>query len=670
MFGKVLIANRGEIACRIIRTARDLGVASIAVVSEADTGALHAALADEVAVIGPPEAAASYLNGERILDVARELGAEAIHPGYGFLAENADFAEACNGAGIKFIGPALETIRVMGQKHEAKAIAEKAGVPVVPGFMEAGADRVRLAGEAHRIGLPLMVKAVAGGGGRGMRLIERDGDIEAALESAAREAEAGFGDGRLLLEKFIGPARHVEVQIFGDGRGHVVHLFERDCSLQRRHQKVVEEAPAPGMTEALRAAMTGAAVALGEAVAYEGAGTVEFLLGAGGKRKKFAPFYFMEMNTRLQVEHPVTEMVTGEDLVAWQFRIAAGEPLPRDQDAITLSGHAIEVRLYAEDPDRGFQPSSGRLMAFRLPGGEVAPGPAATTIRVDTGVISGDEITPYYDPLLAKVIAHAKSRGKALTALAGAIGGATIIGPRSNAGFLRTLLGHGDVRAGAVHTNLIAERGAELTERPIDGVAVAAGVAALLEREWRATEPDSPKTPFDVRDGFQLGGPRRVRRSFLLDGERVMLGLSWMDGALHVALDGETPIPAAAASGAAVVVPAASGVLVWHDLHQLSVAPPDYCAGRSGPGDGRSDGLVRAPINGRIASLQVSPGDHVEAGATVAVVEAMKMEHIVTAPIDGLIAEVATTAGAQLREGDLIARITGNPDLVAENTKS
>ena len=447
MFKRLLIANRGEIACRVIRTARRLGIRCVAVYSDADEGALHVAVADEAFRVGPAPARESYLDIEAILGAAERARADAIHPGYGFLSENAGFAEACAARGIVFVGPPAEAIRAMGSKREAKRLMEAAGVPLVPGYHGADQSPDRLRREAEAIGWPVLLKASAGGGGRGMRAVEGPADFDAALAGAKREAQAAFGDDSMLIERFVTEPRHVEVQVFADRRGSFVHLFERDCSAQRRHQKVIEEAPAPGIGEKLRAAMCEAALAAARAIGYEGAGTVEFLLDPGGE------FWFMEMNTRLQVEHPVTELVTGTDLVEWQLRVASGEPLPLAQEEIAVRGHAIEARLYAEDPARGFLPSTGKLVHLRLPEGEPWPGSrpegsanggaaGESGIRVDAGVRTGDTVSMYYDPMIAKVIAWGPDRDAAADRLAAALAATEVVGLTANAGFLRSLVEH------------------------------------------------------------------------------------------------------------------------------------------------------------------------------------------------------------------------------------
>ena len=507
MLEKILIANRGEIAVRIIRTARRLGVRTVAVVSEADRGAPFARMADEVVEIGPGPASESYLRGDRIIAAARETGAEGIHPGYGFLAENADFAEAVGRAGIKFIGPSPDAMRRMGGKAEAKAIAAKAGVPVVPGYAGDSQGPKALAREAQRIGYPVMIKAVAGGGGRGMRLVEREADFASALESAQREAKAAFGDARILLEKVIDRPRHIEVQVFGDAHGNVVHLFERDCSLQRRNQKVIEEAPAPGMSPELRARITEAAVACARAVGYEGAGTVEFLV-EGGSLSAQSPWYFIEMNTRLQVEHPVTEAITGLDLVEWQLRVASGEKLPLDQAQIKMSGHAIEARLNAEDPASGFLPSMGPIVVFETP--------SQDGLRVDSGVAAGSVISPFYDSMIAKLIAHGADRPQAIARLAQGLEETVVAGPKTNAAFLHALITHPAFRRGEMDTGLIGRELSALAPARFDARAVSAGVVRMLVGDTNSSA-GGPRLPLGRKGCVPAGRPasrtaRRPRR--------------------------------------------------------------------------------------------------------------------------------------------------------------
>ena len=503
MFTSVLIANRGEIACRIARTAKRLGLRTIAVYSDADANALHVRSCDEAYRIGPAPARESYLVIDAIIEAARKSRAQCIHPGYGFLSEKPEFAEACAQAGIVFVGPPPDAIRAMGLKDRAKALMEKAGVPVVPGYHGEQQDPKLLKRKAYEIGYPALIKAVAGGGGKGMRRVDRHADFDEALESAMREAASSFGDERVLIEKYVSAPRHIEIQVFADQHGNAIHLNERDCSLQRRHQKVIEEAPAPGMTDEIRASMGAAAVAAAKAVGYVGAGTVEFIAdGASGLKPN--GFWFMEMNTRLQVEHPVTECVTGQDLVEWQFRVASGEPLPLTQDDVPLRGHAVEARLYAEDPERGFLPSTGKLAALEFYQGD--------GIRVDTGVEAGGEVSPYYDPMIAKVIASAPTREKALDRLADALDRTLVAGPRTNLAFLAGLCRAWDFRAGDFDTGFIdrnLEAMGAVPQKP-DPAVIASGVAHLLKREEQRVaarrDPELPASPWDQADGFQLSG--------------------------------------------------------------------------------------------------------------------------------------------------------------------
>ncbi|TGE01228.1 acetyl-CoA carboxylase biotin carboxylase subunit [Methylobacterium nonmethylotrophicum] len=635
----VLIANRGEIACRVIRTARRLGMRTIAVYSEADRDAMHVALADEAHPIGPAQAADSYLRIDRILDVARASGAACIHPGYGFLSERPDFAEACAEAGIVFVGPPASAIRAMGLKDAAKALVAKAGVPVVPGYHGARQEPDFLAAEAAAIGYPVLIKAVAGGGGKGMRRVEGPAAFADALASAQREAQNAFGDPRVLVEKYVLAPRHVEIQVFCDAHGNAVHLFERDCSLQRRHQKVIEEAPAPGMPDAVRAAMGRAAVEAAKAVGYVGAGTVEFIAD-GREGLKPDGFWFMEMNTRLQVEHPVTEAITGHDLVEWQFRVASGEPLPATQDDLTIHGHAVEARLYAEDPDHGFLPSTGPLRALDLPSGE--------GIRVDTGVRAGDRVTPFYDPMIAKVIAHGATRTEALDRLAGALGRTVVAGPKTNVAFLKALAEAPDFREGRFDTGFIDRDLSALTApSPHRDAAIRAGLRALVARE----RPAGTGSPWDAADGFQLGGPRRQTFPFVLEGEPAEAALRWGASGLDVVYGAEGPDPAALA-----VIDAPSGVLVLSEGRQTALSLPDPFAVDLDHID--QGGTIKAPMHGRLVAVLVAPGEKVVRGQRLAVVEAMKMEHALTAPSDGTIAEVAAEAGQQVAEGARLITLT------------
>jgi len=653
----VLIANRGEIACRIIRTAKRLGMRTIAVHSEADSDTLFVRMADESHLIGPAPARDSYLQIERILDVARRTGAACIHPGYGFLSERAEFAEACAQAGIVFVGPPASAIKAMGLKDAAKALVQQAGVPVVPGYHGSKQDPDFLRQKAYEIGYPVLIKAVAGGGGKGMRRVEKAADFDAALESAQREAQNAFGDPRVLVEKYILSPRHIEIQVFADQEGNVVHLFERDCSLQRRHQKVIEEAPAPGMTPQMREVMGKAAVEAARAVGYVGAGTVEFIAdGREGLRPD--RFYFMEMNTRLQVEHPVTEAITGLDLVELQFRVASGEWLPFNQDDLEIHGHAVEARVYAEDPEKEFLPSTGKLWALDFPEGE--------GIRIDTGVQPGDEVTPYYDPMIAKVIAHGATREEALTRLGTALGNTIVAGPKTNVAFLKKLCEAKEFREGQFDTGYIDRNLENLgaVPQPADAEAVRLGVLRLLDRDfdertYRATiQAAAVTTAWDDHDGFQLTGPRRQGLPVMVDGERVDVAVEWPDPSSHHA-----NINVAVRWGGGVshllddymtldprhFTLTDDGVIVLHDGRQTRVSlhdPFDVDLEHMDEG-----GSVKAPMHGKLIAVFVQPGDRVEKGQRLAVVEAMKMEHVLVAPSDGEVAEIAAEPGAQVAEG-------------------
>jgi len=650
MLRKVLIANRGEIALRIIATARKLAISTVAVYSEADARAMHVRAADEAVAIGPSPATESYLRIDKIIAAAKATGADCIHPGYGFLSENAELPEACVQAGIKFIGPSASAMRQMGGKAEAKAIAESAGVPVVPGWRGEKLEARALLKEAGRIGFPVMIKAVAGGGGRGMRLVEKAEDFIAALESAEREALSAFGDARVLIEKLIVRPRHIEVQVFGDSHGNVVHLFERDCSLQRRNQKVIEEAPAPGMSPELRRKITDAAVKCAKAVGYEGAGTVEFLVEGGILGPK-APWYFIEMNTRLQVEHPVTELVTGLDLVEWQFRVASGERLPLTQEQIRLAGHAVESRLYAEDPAAGFLPSVGRLAAAEMPAGE--------GIRIDTGVMTGDTVSPFYDPMIAKLITSGSDRTQAFDRMSAALSATVVAGPRTNAAFLKALVDHPDVRAERLDTGLIGRDLEKLVETEPDRGAIAAGVAELIASEaLKLTGGDPSPWPWSHNDAFQLGGERRIARKVMVDGHEQGIELTWKAGNLAVAIpavDGGVAMPVDAPR-AAHVRRGGRTAYVLHRLRQTAVSWPVYDIETIEHGG--DEDVVRAPINGRVAKVFVTEGQAIAKGERVAVVEAMKMEHVLHAPRAGTIEKVAVKEGAQVNQGALVAALS------------
>jgi 3-methylcrotonyl-CoA carboxylase alpha subunit len=631
----LLIANRGEIACRIIRTARRMGIRTVAVHSDVDANAPHVRLADAAVAIGPAPARESYLLPEKILEAARATGADAIHPGYGFLSENAEFAEAVRNAGLIFVGPSDQAIRVMGLKDSAKTRMKAAGVPVTPGYMGEDQSLARLERMAEMIGYPLLVKAVAGGGGKGMRPVASKAGFTEALLAAKREAAAAFGNDGVMLEKLIARPRHVEVQIFGDAHGNVVHLFERDCSLQRRHQKVIEEAPAPGLSDELRHTLGVAAVTAGHAIAYENAGTVEFILDMDDLDSNGDPkFYFMEMNTRLQVEHPVTEMITCQDLVEWQIRVARGERLPLMQDAIEARGHAVEARLYAENPDRGFLPSTGVLSALSFP-------PDA---RIDTGVEPGSEVTVHYDPMIAKIIAHAPSREQALTRLVQALDATRVEGVTTNRGFLARLAAHPAFVGGEVDTGFIARHEASLFETP----APDAGIVAAAATAWMARQP---------------AGQGPFARPFRLNMDGCSHFALWTsDGAVHaIRVDPQSAVWANGdgpthAPRDVVVVPAGDGVearLQGHSWRFVAEDPAWSGASASGP----ADGSITAPMPGKVIGLFVKPGDSVKAGDRLAVLEAMKMEHRLTAPFDATVEAVSISAGAQVHEGALLVTL-------------
>ena len=609
MIQSLLIANRGEIACRIIRTARALGVRTVAVYSDADADELHVRMADEAVHIGPPAARESYLVGDRIIAAARETGAEAIHPGYGFLSENADFAQAVLDAGLVWVGPDPDSIRAMGLKDAAKERMIAAGVPVTPGYLGADQSPERLRAEADAIGYPVLIKAVAGGGGKGMRQVGDAAAFADALQSCQREAASSFGDDRVLIEKYIQSPRHIEVQVFGDRHGHVVHLFERDCSLQRRHQKVIEEAPAPGMDEATRAAVCAAAVKAAQAVDYVGAGTIEFIADAS-EGLRADRIWFMEMNTRLQVEHPVTEAITGQDLVEWQLRVASGEPLPCSQDELTITGHAIEARLYAEDPARGFLPSIGTLEAFDL----------GDDIRVDTGVEQGSVISPFYDPMIAKLIAHGATREEARERLADALDEAIEWPVRCNAGFLVEALDHPDFVAGRVDTGLIAREGEALMPPALPSE------EALIAAATALTGPA-------FVPGLRLNAAPRRAGMFLLDGQPIAIDFAEADEADE----------------------AITTSVLMSEGGQTWALAPFRAAGKAA--GGASDGAILAPMPGRVIAVDVAAGDAVVRGQKLLTLEAMKMEHSLTAPFDGTLAELNAAVGAQVTEGTLLAKI-------------
>lgn len=640
MFDTILIANRGEIACRVIETARDMGVRTVAVFSDADAKAKHVAMADAAVHIGGSAPSQSYLRGDVIIQAALDSGAQAIHPGYGFLSENPDFVEAVEAAGLTFIGPSAKAIRAMGLKDAAKALMVKAGVPVVPGYHGADQDDALLADEAGKIGYPVLIKAVAGGGGKGMRLVEEPGAFQAALDSARSEARTAFGNADVLVEKFVSKPRHIEVQVFGDGT-HALHLFERDCSLQRRHQKVIEEAPAPGMTPQMRAAMGDAAVKAAEAIGYAGAGTVEFIVdGSAG----LSPdgFFFMEMNTRLQVEHPVTEAITGVDLVEWQLRVAAGEALPCRQDDLNIQGHAFEARLYAEDVPAGFLPATGTLTHL-----EFTP-----QTRADSGVRAGDRISPFYDPMIAKVIVHGATRDVALAKLCAALAGCQVGGTVTNLAFLGALAGHEGFGQGDVDTGLIARDIDALTAVPeVEARHLAlAGMAALglLENADGA--------------GFTLW--RALRRSVVLrlGGEEQLLKVRVIGPAHQIWQIGETEVVAEKRGArwivggeAAADVAVAAGTVTVFDGYGMAfgiVDPLERATGAQGDGN-----LIEAPMPGLVRAVDAKVGQVVAKGDRLAVLEAMKMEHALLAARDGVVAEVFAAEGDQVEAGAALVRL-------------
>ncbi len=650
MFKSVLIANRGEIACRIGRTAKRLGLRTIAVYSQADTQALHVRHCDEAHRIGRAPAAESYLRIEKLIAVARAAGAECIHPGYGFLSENPEFAQACIDAGIVFLGPSPQAIRAMGLKDRAKSLMEKAGVPVVPGYHGDLQEPKFLARKAYEIGYPVLIKAVAGGGGKGMRRVERHADFEAALAGAQREAKAAFGDERVLVEKYINAPRHIEMQVLADRHGDVIHLNERDCSLQRRHQKVIEEAPALGMTAQLRAEMGAAAVAAAQAAGDGGAGTIEFIAdGAGGL--KAGGFWFMEMNTRLQVEHPVTEAITGLDLVEWQFRVAAGEALPLAQDQVPLAGHSVEARLYAEDPERNFLPSTGKLLALQFP--------EQQGLRIDAGVEAGSEVTPFYDPLIAKLIVHGDSRGEALDRLSAVLEQTIAIGPRTNAGFLARLCRAPGFRTGAFDTGFIDSHMADLAppRHGFDAAAVALGAQTLLQREVSRIESisrdtEQPPSPWDSGDAFQLAEVRRLMLPLLAEGRHAVAEVVYGPAGPLVTVEGKPPVVGA------VAIAAGEAVYVLRDGRQTRVTLRDHALDEGGDQD--SGGLVRAPMHGKVLAVLVAAGERVTRGQRLAIIEAMKMEHTLHAPFDGTVTEIAVAAEAQVADGAKVMLIAAD----------
>ena len=661
MFSKILIANRGEIACRVIKTAKRLGIKTVAVYSDADRNARHVAMADEAVHIGPSAARESYLVADRIIDAAKRTGAQAVHPGYGFLSENAGFADACAAAGIVFIGPPAASIRAMGSKSEAKKIMEKARVPLVPGYHGDDQSPELLASEAAKIGFPVLIKASAGGGGKGMRVVESAEKFADALAGAKREAKASFADDHVLVEKYLTRPRHIEIQVFADGQGSCLYLFERDCSIQRRHQKVIEEAPAPNMDPARRQQMGEAAVAAARAIGYQGAGTVEFIADQDGT------FFFMEMNTRLQVEHPVTEAITGQDLVEWQLIVAAGGKMPLSQDELCIDGHAVEVRLYAEDPARNFLPSTGTLVHLKLP-------EEGAHVRVDTGVRQGDTVTPFYDPMIAKVIVHDRDRSSALRRMAALMGETEVVGVTTNSVLLKALCSHPAFVGGEVDTGFIERHRATLFAKPAPAGDRAFAVATLARLlEWQdAAQPAAgdPWSPWNQQSGFRLleEGHEEVRWK---DGERevVVIARRLRGGGVRLELpegarearverrdDGTLSIGLGQDSFVATVVrrTALDGgidytLFMGEGSSRLRLVDPldvtQYEATAS------ADAVVRAPLPGKSSDLRVKAGDTVSKGQALLVLEAMKTEHTLAAPADGTVKSLRYAVGEQVPEG-------------------
>ena len=661
MFTKILIANRGEIACRVARTARRLGMRTVAVYSDADVHALHVEACDEAYRLGPPPPRESYLDGAAIIAIALKSGAQAIHPGYGFLSENEAFAAASAKAGLVFIGPPPAAIAAMGSKAAAKTIMAPASVPLVPGYHGDDQDAALLAREAQKIGFPVLIKATSGGGGKGMKIVAAAHEFGAALASAQREAKSSFGDDRVLIEKYLTSPRHIEIQVFADTHGNAVYLFERDCSVQRRHQKVLEEAPAPGLPPERRRAMGAAAVAAARAIGYVGAGTVEFIAEQDGR------FYFMEMNTRLQVEHPVTEMITGLDLVEWQLRVASGEVLPKRQDELSITGHAIEARLYAEDPERGFLPSIGRLVHWRMP----APTPR---VRIDTGVRAGDEVSPYYDPMLAKLIVWGEDRERALAQLRAALADCEVAGVTTNIAFLERVVAHDAFASGRLDTGLIDKHRDALFPAPgatppraLLAAALAEYAAIVDTAAAAAVASGDPHSPWHVPDAWWNGSATHAIRQTFADGDarHAVTLRPRAGGGVDVELadrtvrarvrrrDGRYLIDADGTPFAAAVVALGDDRLVFAPglRRRLKLIDPLAHAGEE---EARA-GHLTAPMSGTVVAVMVKVGDKVAKGAALVVLEAMKMEHTIAAPAAGVVAAVNFAVGERVAEGaDLV----------------
>ncbi|NNU15583.1 ATP-grasp domain-containing protein [Parvularcula sp. ZS-1/3] len=639
MFKKLLIANRGEIACRVIKTARRMGIKTVAVYSDADAQALFVRMADEAVRLGPPPAAESYLRADEIIRITKEVGAEAIHPGYGFLSENAGFSRACDEAGIAFVGPKPHTIEAMGSKARAKQLMGEAGVPMLPGYQGEDQSTDTFRAEAERIGYPVLLKAAAGGGGKGMRIVNEEKDLEGELESAKREAVSAFGDDRFIVEKFLGAPRHVEIQIFGDTHGNVVHLFERDCSVQRRYQKVIEEAPAPNLPDHVRAEFHRAAVEAGKAVDYVGAGTVEFLYdGDEG-------VYFMEMNTRLQVEHPVTEEITGLDLVEWQLRVAYGEEIPLRQDEIEPQGHAVEARLYAEDPEENYLPQIGRLTRFEF-------GDDDGILRLDTGVTPGDTITPFYDPMIAKVITYGSNRAEAVDALASALSAADIGGLVTNRDFLVRILRHPEFREAPPTTKFLTDHDLASGAKDIsDAVLVAAAITYASEGR-----------PLDRALGFRMNGPAEASVTLVRDRKPATVRLLDRDGGWSAEIDGEETSVRVSGSGEAFVITDGEEAVDvewgWSDGHAVfliasgeTIRVPLFDPfSEAGAADAAAAALS-SPMPATVTGVMVSEGDEVEAGQPLMTLEAMKMETVIKAPEAGRVTAVHFKKGDSAAKG-------------------
>ncbi|MBT7906458.1 MAG: acetyl/propionyl/methylcrotonyl-CoA carboxylase subunit alpha [Marinovum sp.] len=645
MFEKILIANRGEISARVARTAQKMGIATVAVYSDVDRDSLHVACADEAVHIGAASPAQSYLNSARIIQAAIDSGAQAIHPGYGFLSENPEFVEAVEAAGLTFIGPSAASIRAMGLKDAAKALMQQAGVPVVPGYHGADQSDGCLAEQAQQIGYPVLIKAVAGGGGKGMRLVESAEEFTNALQSARAEAKTAFGNDAVLIEKYITCPRHIEVQVFGDGRD-VIHLFERDCSLQRRHQKVIEEAPAPGMGEDMRSAMGAAAVRAAKAIAYKGAGTIEFIADASGGLRPDR-FWFMEMNTRLQVEHPVTEAVTGIDLVEWQLRVAAGELLPRAQNEVYSNGHAVEARLYAEDAEKGFLPATGRLDHIAFP----------PSCRADSAVRSGDDISPFYDPMIAKLIVHAQSREQALDKLTHALQSTQVAGAVTNLGFLTALSENPAFRSGDVDTGLIArDFEALVAQKPAPQNAIIAAALAVLDAQFQP----------NPLSGFTLWSPLQSRFGLSHKDKLYEVAVAVLGDCCHLEYDGNTVeahydgqkwqlkdqhLPPLYQKGSEITV-FVNGGLLFEGIDPLNRTSDAFDQAAQ----------INAPMPGLVREILVQSGQKVAKGARLVVLEAMKMEHVLVAPRDCHIKDVLVQSGAQVAADDPLITLADDPD--------